>query len=276
MTDSKYVEVAISLKGMQENQSDIFIAELAGMGYDGFQEESDSLKAYIAADSFDEKALEEISKMYQFHFTFSTIEKQNWNILWESNFSPMQVDDFVGVRAGFHPPFEGVAHELIITPKMSFGTGHHGTTYSVMKLMQAIDFNNKSVFDFGTGTGILAILAEKLGATNVLGIDNDSWCIENTEENIKVNDCKKIRVELADQLKTDFVYDIVIANINRHILEQNAEALAKITRKGGVLIISGLLLSDEKDMVKLFNEKGFQYQKTQQKDGWVAIQFLAR
>lgn len=276
MTDCKYVEVAISLKGMQENQSDIFIAELAGMGYDGFQEESDSLKAYIAADSFDEKALEEISKMYQFHFTFSTIEKQNWNILWESNFSPMQVDDFVGVRAGFHPPFEGVAHELIITPKMSFGTGHHGTTYSVMKLMQAIDFKDKCVFDFGTGTGILAILAEKLGAANVLGIDNDSWCIENTEENIIVNDCKKIRVELADQLKSDFDYDIVIANINRHILEQNAEELAKITRKGGVLIISGLLLSDEKDMINLFNAKGFHYQKTQQKDGWVAIQFLAR
>ncbi len=275
MNDSKYIEVDISLKGLQEDQSDIFVAELAGLGYEGFQEESDSLKAYIAADNFDDEALTELGKTYQFTFTYSAIEKQNWNIIWESNFSPMQVDNFVGVRAGFHPPFEGVEHELIITPKMSFGTGHHGTTYSVMKLMQHIDCTNKQVFDFGTGTGILAILAEKLGAAKVLAIDNDPWCIENTEENIKVNQCTNIQVELANQLKTDTAFHVVIANINRHILEQNASALFLITQTGGTLIISGLLSSDEEDMVKLFNEEGFQYQKTQAKDGWVAIQFLA-
>lgn len=275
MTDSKYIEVAILLQGLQENQSDLFIAELASMGFDGFLEESDSLKAYIAADDFDELALKQLAELRGFSFSLSTIEKQNWNILWESNFSPMQVEDFVGVRAGFHPPFEGVAYELVITPKMSFGTGHHGTTYSVMKLMQSIDFLGKRVFDFGTGTGILAILAEKLGASEILAIDNDPWCIENTQENIQVNQCKSIQVALADQLKTDTEYDIVIANINRHILEQNAAALKAITHKGGTLLISGLLCSDEEDMVKLFNEKGFHYQKTAQKDGWVAIQFLA-
>lgn len=275
MTDSKYIEVVILLQGLQENQSDLYIAELAGMGYDGFLEESDSLKAYISADNFDEEALKKLGELHSFVFSISIIEKQNWNILWESNFSPMQVENFVGVRAGFHPPFIGVEYELVITPKMSFGTGHHGTTYSVMKLMQSIDFTNKSVFDFGTGTGILAILAEKLGATEIMAIDNDPWCIENTEENIQVNQCKRSKVELADQLKTDLQYDIVIANINRHILEQNVVALKSITMRGGTLLISGLLCSDEEDMVKLFNEKGFQYQKTEQKDGWVAIQFLA-
>lgn len=275
MTDSMYIEVVILLQGLQENQSDLFIAELAAMGFDGFLEESDSLKAYIAADDFDELALKQLAEFHGFSFSLSTIEKQNWNILWESNFSPMQVEDFVGVRAGFHPPFEGVAYELVITPKMSFGTGHHGTTYSVMKLMQSINFSGKRVFDFGTGTGILAILAEKLGAAEIMAIDNDPWCIENTQENIQVNKCKSILVALADQLKTDSKYDIVIANINRHILEQNAAALKAITHKGGTLLISGLLCSDEVDMVKLFNEKGFHYQKTAQKDGWVAIQFLA-
>ena len=275
MTDSKYIEVVILLQGLQENQSDLYIAELSAMGYDGFLEESDSLKAYIAADDFDELALKQLAEFHGFSFSLSTIEKQNWNILWESNFSPMQVEDFVGVRAGFHPPFEGVAYELLITPKMSFGTGHHGTTYSVMKLMQSINFLGKRVFDFGTGTGILAILAEKLGAAEIMAIDNDPWCIENTQENIQVNKCKSILVALADQLKTDTQYDIVIANINRHILEQNAAALKAITHKGGTLLISGLLCSDEVDMVKLFNEKGFHYQKTAQKDGWVAIQFLA-
>ena len=275
MTESKYIEVVIILQGLQENQSDLYIAELSAMGYDGFLEESDSLKAYIAADDFDELALKQLAEFHGFSFSLSTIEKQNWNILWESNFSPMQVEDFVGVRAGFHPPFEGVAYELLITPKMSFGTGHHGTTYSVMKLMQSINFLGKRVFDFGTGTGILAILAEKLGAAEIMAIDNDPWCIENTQENIQVNKCKSILVALADQLKTDTQYDIVIANINRHILEQNAAALKAITHKGGTLLISGLLCSDEVDMVKLFNEKGFHYQKTAQKDGWVAIQFLA-
>ena len=130
-------------------------------------------------------------------------------------------------------------------------------------------------WDFGTGTGILAILAEKLGASEVMAIDNDPWCIENTEENIQVNQCNRIQVALGDQLKTDVQYDIVIANINRHILEQNAQALKAITINGGILLISGLLSSDEEDMIHLFNEKGFQYQKTEQKDGWVAIQFLA-
>lgn len=275
MTDSKYIEVVILLEGLQENQSDLYIAELAEMGYDGFLEESDSLKAYISADNFDEEALKKLGELHSFGFSISTIEKQNWNILWESNFSPMQVDNFVGVRAGFHPPFEGVEYELVITPKMSFGTGHHGTTYSVMKLMQSIDFREKRVFDFGTGTGILAILAEKLGASEVMAIDNDPWCIDNTEENIQVNQCNRIQVALGDQLKTDVQYDIVIANINRHILEQNAQALKAITINGGILLISGLLSSDEEDMIHLFNEKGFQYQKTEQKDGWVAIQFLA-
>lgn len=275
MTDSKYIEVVILVQGLKENQSDLFIAELAAMGFDGFLEESDSLKAYIVADDFDELALKQLAELHGFSFSFSTIEKQNWNILWESNFSPMQVENFVGVRAGFHPPFEGVNYELVITPKMSFGTGHHGTTYSVMKLMQSIDFLGKRVFDFGTGTGILAILAEKLGAAEILAIDNDPWCIENTQENIQVNQCKSIQVALTDQLKTDTQYDIVIANINRHILEQNAAALKAITHKGGTLLISGLLCSDEEDMVELFNKKGFHYQITAQKDGWVAIQFLA-
>lgn len=275
MTESQYIEVNILLNELQENQSEILIAELAELGFDGFQEELNSLKAYIAANNFNESALKSIQQLYNFTYTTTIIEKQNWNLLWESNFSPMQVDQFVGVRAIFHPSFEGVEHELVITPKMSFGTGHHGTTYSVMKLMQAIDFKGKSVFDFGTGTGILAILAEKLGASEIIAIDNDPWCIENTQENIKVNECERIQVELADQIKTDKSFDIVIANINRHILEQNATSLFLICRKGSVLIISGLLLSDEDDMVKLFNKVGFQYQKTQQKEGWVAIQFLA-
>ena len=140
---------------------DIMIAELTDLGFDGFEETETGLLSYIALDRFDDElisGLEELVNRYGTTYKRVAIDKQNWNALWESNFEPVLVDDFVGVRANFHAPFNGqVEYDIIITPKMSFGTGHHGTTYSVMQLMRGIDFANKSVFDFGTGTGLLAL-----------------------------------------------------------------------------------------------------------------------
>lgn len=139
----QYQEVIITLNNQPEDLSEMLIAQLAELGYDGFLEEPNQLKAYISAEFFNQQNLANMLAPYQLTVSLNTIEKQNWNILWESNFSPMQVDQFVGVRASFHEPIQEVKHELIITPKMSFGTGHHGTTYSVMKLMESIDFNAK-------------------------------------------------------------------------------------------------------------------------------------
>lgn len=269
----QYQEVIIPISNHADNLSEILIAELSTLGFDGFLEESNQLKAYIAAIDFNQTELNSLLASYQLTATIQTIDKQNWNIVWESNFSPMQVDQFVGVRASFHEPIQGVQHELIITPKMSFGTGHHGTTYSVMKLMEPIDFQGKKVFDFGTGTGILAILAEKLGAAKVVGVDNDPWCIENAEENVQVNGCTNIQIELADTIANKERYDIVIANINRHILEANMLLFPQIIHSGGLLILSGLLLSDELDMIELCKKNGFKHEQTMAKDGWVAIQF---
>ncbi|MDE3254265.1 MAG: 50S ribosomal protein L11 methyltransferase, partial [Bacteroidota bacterium] len=179
-----YCEIQIkALPDLQEN----LIAELSQIGFDGFEESADQLTAYIDLEHFEEKELNIILNKYDLKYSKSILNKQNWNQLWESNFEPVQVDDFVGVRADFHPPFVDVQHELIITPKMSFGTGHHATTYLVMQLMRDLDFTGARVFDFGTGTGILAILAEKLGASRVLAVDNDDWCIRNAAENILVN-----------------------------------------------------------------------------------------
>lgn len=269
----QYQEVIIPISNHADHLSEILIAELSTLGFDGFLEESNQLKAYIAAIDFNQTELNSLLASYQLTATIQTIDKQNWNIVWESNFSPMQVDQFVGVRASFHEPIQGVQHELIITPKMSFGTGHHGTTYSVMKLMEPIDFQGKKVFDFGTGTGILAILAEKLGAAKVVGVDNDPWCIENAEENVQVNGCTNIQIELADTIANKERYDIVIANINRHILEANMLLFPQIIHSGGLLILSGLLLSDELDMIELCKKNGFKHEQTMAKDGWVAIQF---
>lgn len=269
----QYKEVIIPLNNHNDDQSEILIAQLAELGFDGFLEETNQLKAYIAAEYFNQQELIKILAPYELSANVNTINKQNWNILWESNFSPMQVDQFVGVRASFHEPINEVKHELIITPKMSFGTGHHGTTYSVMKLMESINFNGKMVFDFGTGTGILAILAEKLGAKSVKGVDNDPWCIENAAENVLVNTCKNIQIELSDTISIIEQYDIVIANINRHILEANMLLFPQIINPNGILILSGLLLSDELEMIELCKQSGFKNEQTMTKDGWVAIQF---
>ena len=160
MTD-QYQEVNISLVNQSAEIAEILIAQLAELGYDGFLEEADCLKAYIPTSLFSSLPLTNMLANFQLESTVTSIDKQNWNILWESNFSPMQVDEFVGVRAAFHEPIPNVVHELIITPKMSFGTGHHATTYMMMRQMRQLDFTGKKVFDFGTGTGVLAILAEK-------------------------------------------------------------------------------------------------------------------
>ncbi len=133
--------------------------------------------------------LNDLTSSLQLSFSKTIIEETNWNQVWESNFDPVIVDDFVAVRAHFHEPIKNVQHEIVITPKMSFGTGHHATTYMMMQQMRELDFAGKNVFDFGTGTGVLAILAEKLGAQKVIAIDNDDWSIENADENVKRNNC---------------------------------------------------------------------------------------
>jgi ribosomal protein L11 methyltransferase len=184
------------------------------------------------------------------------------------------VGDFVGIRAHFHPDFEpAVEYDIKITPKMSFGTGHHPTTFSVMQLMQRLDFKDKTVYDFGTGTGILAILAEKLGAIKVLAVDNDDWCIENALENIQNNASKVITIEkVASALQKD-QYDIVLANVNRHIIEANMDELTQIGKPGGILVLSGLLIEDQLDMIGLAASKAWIFQEAQPLDGWVSLLF---
>jgi ribosomal protein L11 methyltransferase len=184
------------------------------------------------------------------------------------------VGDFVGIRAHFHPDFEPtVTHDIKITPKMSFGTGHHPTTYSMIELMQRINFKDKTVYDFGTGTGILAILAEKLGAKKVHAVDNDDWCIENALENIQNNASKVITIEkVASALQKD-QYDIVLANVNRHIIEANMEELTLTSKPGGILVLSGLLIEDQLDMIELAGSKAWIFQEAQPLDGWVSLLF---
>lgn len=271
MISASYVEISIEVSDIAIQEW--LIAELAEIGFDGFEETPEVLKAYIPEEDFASSKIDFLLSKQSLKYSKSIINKQNWNAVWESNFEPVRVGDFVAVRANFHSSIQGVAHEIIITPKMSFGTGHHATTFSVLQLMESIDFQEKSVFDFGTGTGILAILAEKLGATEVLAVDNDPWCIENASENCFLNSCKYIDIQLVDSAITNQQYDIVIANINKNIILDNLVLLAKAIVQGGEILLSGLLVSDTADMLTACKTLGWVHMKTVERNGWVAIHF---
>jgi ribosomal protein L11 methyltransferase len=269
--------IQVSIDVADEAIKDMMIAELADLGFDGFEETETGLLSYIALAGFDGEltsGLEELVNRYGLTYTSNAIDKQNWNALWESNFEPVLVDDFVGVRANFHDSFNGgVEHDIIITPKMSFGTGHHGTTYSVMQLMRGIDFANKSVFDFGTGTGLLAILAHKLGAVDILAVDNDDWCIENASENIVVNNAQSIEIHKVDNAKLNKKFNIIIANINKNIILDNLAFLAEATVPGGVVLLSGLLVEDEPEIESACAALGWKHQETRTRNNWIALHY---
>ena len=269
--------IQVSIDVADEAIKDMMIAELADLGFDGFEETETGLLSYIALAGFDGEltsGLEELVNRYGLTYTSNAIDKQNWNALWESNFEPVLVDDFVGVRANFHDSFNGgVEHDIIITPKMSFGTGHHGTTYSVMQLMRGIDFANKSVFDFGTGTGLLAILAHKLGAVDILAVDNDDWCIENASENIVVNNTQSIEIQKVDNAKLNKKFNIIIANINKNIILDNLAFLAEATVPGGVVLLSGLLVEDEPEIESACAALGWKHQETRTRNNWIALHY---
>ena len=296
-----YIQIAFNFN--TQDQFDILVAQLADLGFDGFNEEEAATginngvgmssilgvssglgagaghcKTYILSTDFEEreieKELEIIFNKHQLTYSKSIIKEKNWNAIWESNFEPVRVGDFVGIRAHFHPTFEpAVQFEIKITPKMSFGTGHHATTFSVMQMMEHVNFIGKSVYDFGTGTGVLAILAEKLGASQVLAVDNDDWCIENANENILNNDSKVILIKKVDTAYQDSQFDIILANVNRHIIEANMHELTQVAHLGTDLILSGLLIEDQEDMIKLATEKGWNFIKSQPLNGWVSLLF---
>jgi ribosomal protein L11 methyltransferase len=251
-----------------EEQQEILISELSELEAIGFEQTDTHLLAYFEKDNF--KSYEVNNLVKEFTFNITSIPEQNWNAVWESNFEPVVVDDFCAIRADFHQPIKNVQHEIIITPKMSFGTGHHATTYMMIEQMSNIDFTKKRVFDFGTGTGILAILAQKLGAASITAIDNDEWSIENAEENFQKNDVHSITLYRSSAMPKDS-FDIILANINRNVLNEYASALVSILSPKGVLLVSGILKEDERVIVAAFNI--LQPIKVQQNKSWISILF---
>lgn len=268
---SKYIQ--IEFLNISSEQSEILVAQLSSIGFEGFEEEENSLKAFIPSAEFEESLLEEITAANNIPFTKTIIEERNWNAFWESNFDPVIVDDFVAIRADFHEPITGMEHEILITPKMSFGTGHHATTYMMIQQMREIDFADKIVFDFGTGTGVLAILSEILGAKKIIAVDNDDWSIENAKENIEKNGCKEIELQKAQDAGSGKIYDIILANINKNVILGNIENLTRQLAPNGILLLSGLLSDDESEIINAVNQKSLDIKEKSGRNNWIALKF---
>ena len=250
----------------------MLIALLGELGYEGFQQEEEILRAYVREEQFDRAALEVVLRQFEVGYTDQRLAERNWNEEWEKNFEPVVVDDFCAIRAHFHKPITGVEHALLITPKMSFGTGHHATTFMMIRAMRELDFRGKRVLDFGTGTGVLAILAEKLGAESVLAIDNDDWSIANAEENIEMNECNRLELKKIDSLSSlNGPFDILLANINKHIIVGEMGAMGQHLAEGGVILMSGLLEDDYQDIENEAAKINYSISVRMTKGAWICL-----
>jgi len=262
-----------------ESAKEILIAELNEIGFEGFVEEKDNLMAYIPLSNYDESILkslpvfstEDISIM----FNYKIIKEKNWNEEWESNFQPVLIAGKCYVRAPFHKPLKDVDYDIIIEPKMSFGTAHHETTSLMIETLLNMDLKDKTVLDMGCGTGILAILSEKLGANKITAIDNDEWAFNNTLENIERNKTLKIEALLGDAiLLKNKTFDIIIANINRNILLNDMEHYVDSLNKKGVLLLSGFFDHDLTPIREKAESFGLTHKEHIIKNSWLAAKFI--
>lgn len=266
--------IKISIENITEELQDIIIAEFNLIGFHGFEQSANELIAYVSEDLEKEELYFDILNKYNLTLKREHIEPINWNKEWESNFEPVIVPGICTIRADFHDINVYTPYEIIITPKMSFGTGHHATTKLMIKMMSNINIEEKSVLDFGTGSGILAILASKLGSNRIVAIDNDQWSIDNATENAERNGVDIHFILGSIDFTTDLHFNIILANINRHILLEYMQLMYESLNENGILLMSGLLVDDEKIIVEAAENVGFTFNKMFEENGWIAIEML--
>ena len=258
--------------------SEILISQLGEIGFDMFEENEKGFSGYIITENYDEKKLKDVELLNANTFctvqwNVEEIKTVNWNEEWEKNFEPVKVKN-VFIRAPFHAQNKNAEIEIIIQPKMSFGTGHHATTAMIVQHILELDLKNKTVLDMGCGSGILGILAAMLGAKSVVGIDNDDICITNSMENIETNKIKTMHVELGDaKTLSGKSFDFIIANINRNILVSDIAHYAKAMNKNAVLVVSGFYEDDEKIITDEFSKHQLTKTKKLVKDNWCSLVF---
>lgn len=257
---------------------EILIAELGQAGFESFVETEDGLSAYIQKSEWHSDIMKDIyilnSDEFDIKYTYEEIEQTNWNEVWERNFKPIVVDDLCAVRAPFHKKFN-TKYDIIIEPKMSFGTGHHETTHMMIQHVLKNDLKHKSVLDMGCGTGVLAILAEMKGAGPIEAIDIDHWCYLNSKENIKRNNCNAITVIEGDaSLLKGKEYDVIIANINRNILLNDIEIYASCLNENGMMLLSGFYEEDISIIENECNRYLLNFDEKISRNNWVSLKFL--
>jgi ribosomal protein L11 methyltransferase len=275
-----YIEVTFRLSP-KAPWSDILIAYLAEMGYESFVDTELGFLAYAQEPDFDENALEALDVIanppqdVEINFEIKTIEAQNWNATWERSFEPVIIDNDLAIVAPFHDNFSTTKHTIVIEPKMSFGTGHHQTTRLMSKALFDLNYVPQRVLDMGCGTGVLAILAEKLGATSILAVDVELWAYENSIENAKRNGCQHIQVQHGDVANIlGESFDLILANINKNVLKADIQQYAECLEHGGQLLLSGFFTSDNEDLISIAKNCNLALDKSFQEENWSCLTFV--
>lgn len=276
----RYSQVSFTCRGGDGWEKDVLIASLAAIGFESFEDVDQDFLAYIPAAQYDMQALETLLLAqppgFEVQYAYKEIEPENWNAVWESNFDPITIGGQCHVRALFHPARPEYPFEIVIHPKMAFGTGHHQTTSMMVEYILEDDFDGKRVLDMGSGTGILAIMAMKRGAREADAFDNDPVCVESVVENAALNHTQGIRTQCGSaELIKAATYDVILANINRNILLLHLPDYANALPSGGVLYLSGFYAGDDLEMLtEKASGLGFVFDTVKQKDKWVAARYV--
>jgi len=260
-----YLKVLVQIA--DEPEQEILVAQLSQLNFIGFEQREDYLLAYSVEGEVQFEDFESFLKNYEWQQEL--IPELNWNAEWEKSFDPIELEH-VRIRAHFHQAKDDGAEEIIITPRMSFGTGHHSTTQLMLEEMNVLEFKDKDVLDYGTGTGVLAIYASKLGAQKVLGIDIDPWSVDNSKENILRNDCEDVQIELGGIEIVDVSYDIILANINLNVILESLKSLHRALNASGQILFSGVLTKDL-DNLKEAVKPYFKAVREQRLNNWIML-----
>lgn len=264
---------------IEEEFSELLMAHLSQLPFEAFEEKEGSIEAWLSEDHDRDQMnldLMDLKERIPINWEVEKVLPQNWNALWEASHQAISIEDFCQVRADFHKKAAGMTYDIIINPKMAFGTAHHETTYMMILQMREIAMAEKSVLDLGCGTGVLAILAAKMGAQDILAVDVDKYSHENTLENLEVNG-------LVDQVKTQWAtlkhvdhppFDIILANINRKVILDSLPALHKQLKQGGKLLVSGILNSDKQLVIEQASLNNFTVDHIESKNGWICVLFI--
>jgi ribosomal protein L11 methyltransferase len=276
----RYLRCSLELKPA-EPARDIFIAALSELGFESFEETEAGLNAYIQEASWDEDAFRAMPYLrhseWEVSWDLERIEPRNWNAEWEKAYDPIWVRDLCVVRAPFHEAPEGIPYDIVISPKMSFGTGHHQTTFLMLDYLLDMDLKGKPVLDVGSGTGVLAILAGMKGATPVTAIDIDPWAFENCRENTVRNARGEIQVMQGEVSAVgQRTYGVVLANINKNVLLSDLGTYARILEADGTLLLSGFYVKDLPDLHRAGSGHGLHLLDSRERDGWTAARFLKK